>query len=158
MKNYFILLNLFFGLLFSNAWCSTLHCNVNLIDSSDKHLICLQTNNITKSVNKTFVDYKVLRKNCINCSEPFVNAAKYFHLFEKEYLALAISPQDFGGYNLYIIFRDEPLMYKLWFYQTDKGIFQLRALYPEEPTASISHTIHELNQKNKYWQRAGFFH
>ena len=69
-------------------------------------------------------------------------------------MLLAVSHQSFGGYNLYVIFSGDPLLYKLWIYEIDEGYFQLRSIELEQTPFRLQGQFKKLHKRIQFWQKA----
>lgn len=138
----------------SSVWSSNDKCEFNLIENKTEHLECLKKSEFSKLLKQIFVRHHNLKKECSECQEAIVNANKYSKQLKSDFMLLAVSHQSFGGYNLYVIFSGDPLLYKLWIYEIDEGYFQLRSIELEQTPFPVARTIQKLHKRIQFWQKA----
>ena len=74
------------------------------------------------------------RPNYPRVAEPFEGAKLYAPLYGKPFLTLEAKPGDFGGFFALIVFRDHPKVFRLWLYEIDKNVFEIREMVPLRAT------------------------
>ena len=86
----------------------------------------------------------------LSCMDRYPDAFRREHLYNRDFLALAVGPRDFGGFYVLAMFRSEPTLYELWLYEIDEGVFQLRAFEPEEPHELIKQEMDSMAKSDRY--------
>ena len=120
-----------------------------------EHLACLKQHIAVKSIEKNLNKLKLLKKTCPDCNDPFPDASDFLRLADKNYLALSIKKQPFGGYNVFVLFKNEPQAYRLWLYPIDDGEFQLREIKIREFSKKVTRQMlvyAKERQYSKYWR------
>lgn len=152
MKSSFKVILLFFLVPIVNAYGGERICHYNYIAFDDEHLSCLKKSPVINGVKANFMHFETLQKTCPKCADAFPDASKYSHLFKRDYLPLCMGLQGFGGYFVYILFRNDPMVYSLWLYEIDEGVFQLREFKTLEPHITIRNKMIELSNSHQYSQ------
>lgn len=59
---------------------------------------------------------------------------KYSSLFRKPFLLLEAESNDLGGFFALVVFKNHPKVFRLWVYEIDKNVFELREIIPLQVT------------------------
>jgi|GEM_PF-3273813 hypothetical protein len=70
------------------------------------------------------------RRNYPRVTEPFKGASKYTTIFRKPLLLLDSEPNHFGGFFALAVFKNYPKVFRLWIYEIDKNVFEVREVIP----------------------------
>lgn len=143
---------IFILLIVMGVYSKNQECSFRTIEFKPDHLACMQNHILAKAVRFNLSKVEHNKKYCPECHEPFINAKKYLSLYGSSFMALGLSRQGFGGYNLYVVFKHDPKLYKLWFYEIDDNEFQLRRISEEEIHQELSDDIKNHQIASKYWQ------
>ena len=74
------------------------------------------------------------RRNYPRIAEPFVLSKQYIPLYGKPFLTLDTELNDFGGFFALVVFKDYPKVFRLWLYEIDKNVFEIREMIPLQVT------------------------
>ena len=133
------------------AFSTVEECGLDHITFSNKHLSCMRHNKLIHSAITGFLNYRKMKSECSDCKIPFINGKKFSNLYKSSLLSLGISRHSFGGYNLYVLFKGDPHVYRLWLYEVDRGHFQIREIAPESKRASISKQLLNKERLEEFW-------
>jgi hypothetical protein len=115
-----------------------------------KHLACLSKNPMVSSIEKVFNEISTTKKNCPQCQYLFLGSSYFSNLYNRNYLALGIKKNDFGGYNVFVLFENEPSLFQLWLYPTDNEIYQLREIEVEDLSKHETNKMIQYSKESKY--------
>jgi len=92
------------------------------------------------------------RHNYPRITESFKGEKEYASVFRKPFLLLDAEPNDFGGFFALVVFKSYPKLLRLWIYEIDKKIFELREAVPLQVTLN-KQIMKELEDKRiaPYW-------
>jgi hypothetical protein len=124
---------------------STINCRLHYASLEMTHLRCLKKTTIVSRIRKNFRTSETLMQNCPKCHATFPDEAKFQYLFHLPLLALEIDTNDFGGYWIFEIFKNQPKLYRLWLYEIDEGNFQLREIKVLEMSEALKANINKLS-------------
>ena len=96
------------------------------------HLACLQQMAAVKSIGENFQRVDALKRTCQECRDLFPESSNFIGKFHSDYLPIAVDRQEFGGNVVKVIFRNDPLIYRLWLYPVEGDHFQLRSVTSEK--------------------------
>lgn len=74
------------------------------------------------------------RQNYPRVAETIEGVRQYSALFKKPFLLLEAEPNDFGGFFALVVFKEHPKVLRLWVYEIDKGVFEIRETVPLQVT------------------------
>lgn len=81
---------------------------------------------------------------------------KYSHLFQKPFLLLEAESNEIGGFFALVVFKDHPKVYRLWLYEIDKNLFELREIAPLKVTLNKIIMDDLANKRvHPFWVAAG---
>ena len=132
--------NIIFLFFFSGVSAVDRHdirCRHDYIAFDVGHLECLQNSPLVKNVTTIFQQIAMMKKSCPDCKRSLLETSKLTHLLGRNTLALGIKSHDFGGFTVSMLFKNEPFLFDLWLYPTDKDEFHLREI-----------KIHKLSKKS----------
>ncbi len=138
----------------SITMASAIKCKLNYASLEADHLKCLRNETIVSSIRKNFLEAKALKKSCSKCREVFPDSVKFQNLFHQPLMALEIDTKDFGGYWVFVIFRRDTKLYRLWLYEIDEGDFQLREIKRIEMSHLLKSKFKDLSTDQffaSYW-------
>ena len=100
--------------------------------------ISLQIENLTRWKNSTeapAIQQSVLailkpRQNYPRSLESLKEIKQYTPLFKKPFLLLDAEPNDLGGFFGLLVFKNHPKVLRLWIYEIDKNVFEVREIEP----------------------------
>lgn len=128
-------------------------CRFRYFAFDQDHLDCLKNSEPVKSIRKNFLELLSNKKDCPQCEDPR-GLSKFVHLFAKEFLAIEIREQGFGGLTVAVLFKGEPRVYHLWLYPIEAGNYQVRDITPttldKKATQQMLEYASEV-QYSKYW-------
>ncbi len=86
------------------------------------------------------------RRNYLRITEPFKGVRQYTSIFKKPFLLLEAEPTDFGGFFALVVFKSNPKVLRLWIYEIDKNVFEVREAVPLQATLNKK-IMNELDDK-----------
>ena len=125
-------------------------CWFDQVAFDDEHLSCMTRSPVVQGIKSNFRVLNALKRECPKCVDRYPDAFRREHLYNRDFLALAVGPRDFGGFYVLAMFRSEPTLYELWLYEIDEGVFQLRAFEPEEPHELIKQEMDSMAKSDRY--------
>lgn len=70
------------------------------------------------------------RKNYPRSLESLKEIKQYDSLIQKPFLLLEAEPNEFGGFFALVVFKKHPRVFRLWIYEVDRNVFELRMMTP----------------------------
>ena len=74
------------------------------------------------------------RQNYLRSLESMKEIKQYAPIFSRPFLLLEAESNDFGGFFALIVFNSHPKVFRLWIYEIDKNVFELREIIPLQVT------------------------
>jgi hypothetical protein len=74
------------------------------------------------------------RENYLRSVESLKEIKQYTSLFQKPFLLLEAESNDLGGFFALVVFKNHPKVFRLWVYEIDKNVFELREISPLQVT------------------------
>lgn len=74
------------------------------------------------------------RQNYPRSLESLKEIKQYASLFQKPFLLLESESNDFGGFFALVVFKGHPKVFRLWVYEIDKNVFEVREVIPLKVT------------------------
>lgn len=70
------------------------------------------------------------RRNYPRSLESLKEIKQYSSLFQQPFMLLEVEANEFGGFFALIVFKSYPKVFRLWVYEVDKNLFELRMMTP----------------------------
>lgn len=129
----------------SSAWLIVLVCsgsNLLLGGSRSEKPISLHIENLTRwktskqapAIQQSLRAIVTPRQNYLRSTETFKEVKQYKKLFQKPFLLLDAEANDFGGFFALVVFKNHPKVLRLWIYEIDRDVFEIRDAVPLQVT------------------------
>lgn len=86
------------------------------------------------------------RQNDLRITKPFKGMKEYTSIFKTPFLLLEAEPNGFGGFFALVVFKNYPKVLRLWVYEIDKNVFEIREILPLQVTLN-KQIMNELEDK-----------
>lgn len=97
------------------------------------------------------------RQNYPRSLESLKEIKQYNLLIQQPFLLLEAEPNVYGGFFALIVFQNHPKVFRLWVYEVDKNVFELRMMTPLQVKLNKK-IMNELDDKRiiPFWVRSSF--
>jgi hypothetical protein len=148
-----------------SIWIIVLNFSAQVHGANSERPISLQIENLShwRSSSKVSAIQQSLgallkpRRNYPRSLESLKEIKQYNSLFQQPFVLLEAEANGFGGFFALIVFQNHPKVFRVWVYEVDKNVFELRMMTPLR--ARLNKTVmRELDDKRiiPFWVRSSF--
>lgn len=124
------------------AWLMIFGFSISTYGANPEKPISLQIENLTlwknsletSAVRQSLDAILKPRQNYPRFADFLEEVKKYNSIFNKPFLLLEAESTGFGGFFALVVFKSHPKVFRLWIYEIDKNIFELREIIPLQVT------------------------
>ena len=106
--------------------------------ASSENPISLQIENLTRwksspeaaAIKQSLRAILEPRPDYLRSPETLKELKQYTELFRKPFLLLQAEENGFGGFFALVVFKDYPKVLRIWIYEIDKNVFEIREAIP----------------------------
>jgi hypothetical protein len=124
------------------VWLMIFSFPVLLFGANPEKPISLQIKNLTRwknsseapAVQQSLGALLKSRQNDLQITKSLKGMKQYTSIFQNPFLLLETEPNSFGGFFALVVFKSYPKVLRLWIYEIDKNIFEIREILPLQVT------------------------
>ncbi len=119
-----------------STWLIVISFSAQVHGTNSEKPISLQIENLAHLRNSSKAS--AIRQSLVAILKPSPNYPRsleslkeikqYDSLFQRPFVLLEAEPNKFGGFFALIVFKNHPKVFRLWVYEVDKNVFELRMM------------------------------